>query len=271
MPELPEVEHTARMLRRWLDGKRIVRAEAPPTRIFRGSDAGAFERELRGRRLQRIDRRGKYLLFTFDGGVGLLAHLGMTGKWVRRDAGSPPPRHVRAALHLEDGSAVLYDDPRLFGRIALVPAEELFACKEIVGLGADPLVEGVDAARLGERLRRSSRAVKIVLMDQAAIAGIGNIQATEALFEARIHPSRPANTLDDAEIAALATAIEETIARTLRQIGDEEIVYVEEPGAENPFLIYGRAGQPCPRCGATLEKLVLGGRTSVYCPHCQRL
>src|SRR5688572_21220302 len=115
MPELPEVEHARLSLRRWLSRARIERAEADPTRIFRGSDRRAFERALAGRRLASIERRGKYLALTFDHDVGLLAHLGMSGKWVRRRPGQAPPRHSRARLHLEGGAVIHYDDPRMFG------------------------------------------------------------------------------------------------------------------------------------------------------------
>jgi len=271
MPELPEVEFAARCLRRWLKGKRIEAAEAPPTRIFRGSDAGAFERELPGRKLEWLERRGKYLLLGFSGNLGLLAHLGMTGKWMRIGRTQERPSHVRASLLLARDGVVLYRDPRLFGRIAVHRADELFTLPEVRSLGPDPLVDGIDPAALHERLRRTRRAVKVAIMDQAVIAGIGNIQATDALFHARIHPARPADTLDRREVEALADGIRRSIEYTLGLQGEceDEIEYVEESGAANPFVIYGRAGHPCPRCTTRLEKIDLGGRTSVFCPHCQ--
>jgi len=271
MPELPEVEFAARALSRWLEGRTIERAAAPESRIFRGSDRRAFERDLQGRTLQRVDRRGKILLLSFDRDVGLVSHLGMTGKWVRRGPDDPRPGHTRARLALRGDGIVYYDDQRLFGRLAIHPAHALLELPEVRALGPDPLVDGVDPKRLHERLQRTSRSVKVAIMDQAVIAGIGNIQATEALFRARIHPARVASTLSPAEVRALAKGIEDSIADTLRQAGDgDDITYVEEPGAANPFVVYGRKGKPCPRCRTLIETIVLGGRTSAFCPHCQK-
>lgn len=272
MPELPEVEFAARSLRRWLARRTIVAARAPDTRVFRGSDRHAFERELPGKTLDWIERRGKWLLLAFTGNVGLLAHLGMTGKWLRVRSEADLPTHVRARLDLDDGRIVCYRDPRLFGRIVVHPADRLFDRPEIRALGPDPLVDGLDPDALHERLRKSQRPIKVALLDQGLIAGVGNIQATEALFLARIHPARPAASLDAAEVRALVEAIDRSIRETLAAQGEgETIAYVEEPGAENPFRVYGRAGSPCPRCGATLEKIEIGGRTSAFCPREQRL
>ena len=270
MPELPEVEFAARALRRWLSGRRIVSADAPESRVFRGSERREFVRRLPGESLDWIERRGKYLLLAFRGGVGLLNHLGMTGKWVRVPPGALLPTHVRARLDLDSGEVVAYRDPRLFGRIAVHPADELFSLPEIRALGPDPLVDGVDAARLHERLSRSRRPVKVALMDQGLLAGLGNIQATEALFLAGIHPARPASSITPQEARQLASAILESLERTLKAQGaGDSITYVEERRAPNPFRIYGRAGSPCPRCGTTIEKMELGGRTSAFCPRCQ--
>lgn len=269
MPELPEVESAARGLRRWLDGTAIQRAHAPPTRIFRGSDSKRFESELTGRSLEKVERRGKYLLLFFDDDVGLLSHLGMTGKWVCTSGSEPAPRHQRAWLELSTGATVRYDDPRQFGRMAVHRASQLLSIPEIRALGPDPLVDGLDAEALFSRLRKSTRAVKVALMDQALIAGVGNIQATEALFNARVHPARPCRSLTVSEVEAIIEGLRVSIQRTLDISGDEEIAYVSEAGASNPFVVYGRAGSPCPRCGTELEHLSLGGRTSAYCPKCQ--
>lgn len=270
MPELPEVEIAARTLRNWLDGHTIEGAEAEDTRIFRGSDREAFTSELIGKRLEWIERRGKYLLLAFTGNVGLLSHLGMTGKWVMRSRSEPPPRHVRARLLLAGDGIVSYRDPRLFGRISLHPADELFQLKEIASLGRDPLVDGIDPLRLYERMQRTTRPVKVALMDQAVLAGIGNIQATDALFRARIHPSRQGKSLRLEEVRDIASALLDSIAFTLEAEGEGEIAYIEEPGTPNPFLVYGRDGSPCPNCGHPLEKITLGGRTTVFCPVCQK-
>lgn len=272
MPELPEVEFAARALRRWLEGRRVASAQAPPSRIFRGSEREAFLRRLPGTRLTWVERRGKLLLLGFTENVGVLSHLGMTGKWIRVPKGAPPPSHVRASLELDDGEKVVYRDPRLFGRLAVHPADALLDLPEVRALGPDPLVDGIDPEALHARLARSGRPVKVAIMDQGVIAGIGNIQATEALFRAGLHPARPASSLTLAEVRRLVDAIRASIEDTLVAQGDgDSIVYVEEDRSQDPFRIYGRAGTPCPRCGTPLEKLELGGRTSVFCPRCQPL
>jgi formamidopyrimidine-DNA glycosylase len=276
MPELPEVEHAARTLRAWLDGKTIVRAVAGDTRIFRGGSPRDFERLLPGHRLVRVDRRGKYLLLTFDGELGLLSHLGMTGKWVRRTPKASSgrrtvPKHSHARLVLDDGSALHYVDPRLFGQLGLVAGGAVSELPVIRALGPDALVDGVDAARLYAVLVRSARPIKVALLDQSVLAGIGNIYATEALFHAGIHPSRPSKSVTRDEANRLAVELRAVIELAIAGMVGEEIAYLSQGrGAENRFVIYDRAGAPCPRCGRTLDKLTIGGRTSAFCPGCQR-
>lgn len=276
MPELPEVEHAARTLRAWLSGRSIVRAVASDTRIFRGGSPRDFERLLAGRRIERIDRRGKYLLLTFDGGLGLLSHLGMTGQWVRR-APKPAsgrrtvPRHSHARLVLDDGNAVHYVDPRLFGRLSLVVEGAVSELPVIRALGPDAIVDGIDASRLHAVLARSARPVKVALLDQSVLAGVGNIYATEALFHAGIHPARPSKSLTLDETARLAVEIRAVLEVSIAGMGGDEIAYLWQGlGARNRFVIYDRAGTPCPRCGRALEKATIGGRTSAFCPGCQR-
>lgn len=270
MPELPEVEFAARILRRWMGGRRVDSVEAEPSRIFRGSDRGEFLRLLPRKTLEWVERRGKYLLLGFSENVGLLNHLGMTGKWVRAPRGGELPSHVRARFELEGGVVVGYRDPRLFGRMAVHPADALFSLPEIRGLGPDPLVDGLDADALHRRLSRSRRPIKVALMEQSIVAGVGNIQATDALFLAGVHPARPACELSREEVGRVVAAILESIERTLEVQGeDDSITYVEEARSQNPFLIYGRAGAPCPRCETELQKMELGGRTSAFCPRCQ--
>lgn len=269
MPELPEVEIAARNLRRWLDGRTVVRAEAEPTRVFRGSSARTFQERLAGRRLERLDRRGKYLLFAFDGGVGLVSHLGMTGKWVRRDAGAGEP-YSRARLRLDDGAVLHYRDPRLLGRIELAPAAALAGVAAVARLGPDPLNDDLTPALLADRLRTTRRAIKVALLDQSVLAGVGNIQAAEALWRARIHPTRSAHRLTPAEVARLCRGILASIAHSLCAETSEEIPYVEEPGSQNPFLVYARRGEPCRRCRRRIAAIRQARRTTFYCPRCQR-
>lgn len=266
MPELPEVELTRRNLERWLQGRAVVRAEAEPTRCFRGARRADFE-ALRGR-LSFISRKGKYLMIAFDEGHGLLAHLGMTGKFVRRPAGTAEP-YSRARFLLDDTTVIHFRDPRMFGRIEPAPVDRLGELPAIRALGLDPLSEGLTARALKEAVGSSKQDLKVALMDQGRIAGLGNIHAAEALYRAGLHPARKPATLKDEEWRRLATRIRQTIAFALRSEDGEELEYVEEPGAGNPFLIYGRAGERCRRCAAQVKSFTQGGRTTHFCPRCQ--
>lgn len=266
MPELPEVEFARRSLERWLSRERVVRAESTRTRIFRGASRKAFE-AIRGN-LVHARRRGKYLLLEFEHGQGLLAHLGMTGKWVKRPSGVVEP-YSRARLILDRGEVVHFHDPRMFGRLEPVPAEKLETLPVVKALGLDPLVDGLTANSLAERVGRSKQDLKVALMDQGRIAGLGNIHAAEALYRARIDPRRKPATLSAEEWRALARGIRATIRLALEDADEEEIEYVEE-GGDNPFLVYGRAGERCRRCGATFASFPQGGRTTHFCPGCQR-
>jgi len=269
MPELPEVEHAASTLRLWLAEAPVLRARAAATRLFRAGDHRLFEQRLTGRRLERVERRGKVLLLSFDGDVGLLSHLGMTGKWVRRP-GSDTPAHSHAQLELPGAFVLHYCDPRLFGRLEVHRAVDLLDLPVVRALGPDPILDGIDVAALHGRLEGTARAVKVAIMDQAVLAGIGNIYATEALFRAGIHPARPARSLTRREVGRLAKGIEAALGEVLGRPA-EEIAYLSEGGAvQNPFLVYDREGEPCPRCGRALEKRVIGGRASVFCGRCQK-
>ncbi|MBZ4420974.1 bifunctional DNA-formamidopyrimidine glycosylase/DNA-(apurinic or apyrimidinic site) lyase [Myxococcus sp. RHSTA-1-4] len=266
MPELPEVEIARRNLVRWFSGRRLVRAEADDTRIFRGAERRHFE-ELSGR-LESLVRRGKYLLFAFEGGRGLMGHLGMTGKFVRRTEGQVEP-HSRARFHLDDGHVIHFSDPRMFGRMEPAPAPLLRTLDPVGLLGRDPLADGLTAGQLAEAVGSSRQPLKVALMDQERLAGLGNIHAAEALFRAGLHPSREPGSLTPAEWKRLVQAIRATIDFGLKEQEGEEPVYLEEGRSENPFLVYGRAGGPCSQCGTPVESFTQGGRTTHFCPKCQ--
>jgi formamidopyrimidine-DNA glycosylase len=215
----------------------------------------------------RVARRGKWLLVELDG-VAIASHLGMTGSWIRLAKDERAPSHVRASLFLDDDSALVYRDPRLFGRLAVGPRAELEQRLGITELGPDPLHDGVDPKALHRHFARSARAVRVVLLDQTVLAGVGNILATEALFFAKIDPGRSAKTISSVEARAIARGVEKAVARGIASF---EGKYLHGGGdVENPFLIYGRAGEPCPRCKTPLEKHTIAGRTSTSCPRCQR-
>ncbi|HEV8324243.1 MAG TPA: DNA-formamidopyrimidine glycosylase family protein [Myxococcota bacterium] len=281
MPELPEVETNARNLRAWTVGRRIVAVTPPPGRREAGGlTPRAFAARLRGRRVEAVDRRGKWTLVRLSGGAGLGLHLGMSGKYARLAAGQALlPRFTRAVFALDDGTRVCFVDARRFGRlIAAARYDALCARPEIASLGPDALA-ATSPAHLRAALAATTRSVKEAIMDQRVLAGVGNLYATEALWRARLHPAVPAPAVaaDAAALRGLARAIPAALAHGLRLLraatraGARAAVppeYLEE-GAPNPYFAYDRAGEPCPRCRTPFQALTLGGRTSVFCPRCQ--
>jgi formamidopyrimidine-DNA glycosylase len=274
MPELPEVEIAARNLRAWTRDRTIVSADGAATAryVFRPSTPAAFARAVTGARIGEIRRVGKHLLVALekDGApLGVLAHLGMTGKWLRRAEGDPPTRFSRARLHLDDGTVLHFDDLRLFGRLRIVAGARFDEVPEVGALGKDPLEHGLDAAALGEALGRSKLPVKVRIMDQAVLAGVGNIYASEACFRAKVDPRRRGPSLSRAEVTRLARAIVTALKDGIARQEGPEITYVEE-GGENPFLVYGKEGERCPRCRkAAIRRVVQAQRSTFFCPECQ--
>jgi formamidopyrimidine-DNA glycosylase len=286
MPELPEVEFARRVLDLWTKGRTITRVRIADARVLDdGVKPASIVRTLTGRPIAAVTRRGKWLRFELGEAASgststktkqaplVFSHLGMTGRWQVTTVDAPELRFEKVRLDLARGteaSSLRYTDPRLFGRFAVV-AEDLPAWK---ALGPDPLIDGIDAVVLAKQLARRKKAtIKETLLDQTVLAGIGNIQAQEALFRAKVHPERMASELSLREVRVLGVALLETIHATLALTpeGETKIVYVEDAGATNPFAIYGREGEPCPRCKKALVKIVQGGRGTIFCAHCQRI
>jgi formamidopyrimidine-DNA glycosylase len=261
MPELPEVEFARRQLRRWLHRATVIDAKAHAKQIAR-SDALAT---IVGRKVKAIERKGKWIRVTFDGGARLFSHFGLTGKWVLRDRDAETERYERARIDTSK-SSLRYLDPRMFGRIEVSERDVPGWTK----LGPDPLVDGIDVPRLQKIFGRRKRTVKETLLDQKVLAGIGNIQAIESLWRAKIDPRTRADALSAADVRTLAKAIRWSIDRTLELEAGDEITYVEESRAANPFIVYGKRGKPCPRCKTSIERIVIGGRGTYLCPTCQR-
>jgi formamidopyrimidine-DNA glycosylase len=264
VPELPEVEFCRRALLRWTDGRAVVGSHVVDPRSVRLSrtdrpGAGRADGEAALAAVARgrpgpVLRHGKRLLWAFDQGA-LLLHLGMTGKWTRKLPGWPKVR-----LDLDDGVHLWFSDPRLLGGVVPTTREE----------GERMLREGLGPDALAGPLPRltGKRPVKVALMDQALVAGLGNVHAMEALWRARIHPATPCDAIDDVTHARLDAAVREQLLDTLALQGDDdEIVYVEEDRSSNPFSIYRRAR--CPRCGGDISRIVQGGRATYWCEACQ--
>lgn len=264
MPELPEVEHTRQNLTRWMLHARVASVQTNDTRIVRPETPRAFVRALTGRTVDRIERRGKWLKLTLDDGRCLFAHLGMSGWFEHVRSGKALLRFERVSFEVEKRGArsrIAYVDSRRWGRMILA-REDIATWR---ALGPDPLDDGVDLERLARKLTRRKRSsIKEALMDQTVLAGVGNIQAIEALWKAGIDPRSTASAISTSDLEAIASGLRWTIGRTLEDLAKSGL------GAESPFWIYGRQGEACPRCGHTLERVVLGGRTTTFCPGCQR-
>jgi formamidopyrimidine-DNA glycosylase len=276
MPELPEVETVRRVLEPLLVGRRFDQVAISDPRLTAPLDPDAFAANLTGERVAALERRGKYLLVVFESGRRLVIHLRMTGSLRWRPALSEPAddAHQRALIRLDDGSSLAYRDVRRFGTWQLLgPAqlEEHLARR----LGAEPLAPAFTARALGARLAGRRVPLKAAILDQRTLAGVGNIYADEALWRARLHPRRGAGSLDGEELGALhrgiRAALREGIARQGSTLRDYSLPDGASGTMQHEFKVYGRAGEPCPRCGTPIERIVVGGRGSWYCPHCQRL
>ncbi len=277
MPELPEVEFARRRLAAWMPKRKVVALEIFDERILRGASVKSIERALVGRKVLDVTRKGKWLRITLHPRIKLFSHLGMSGRWVEREANAPIERFERVRLTLSRGArttTVRYLDMRLFGRFVVARADTA----EWAALGPDPILDGIDPATFARALRGRKKTIKEALLDQSILAGVGNIYATEALFRARIDPRARTNTLSDAHIRAIAKGVDASLRAGIALTTGDELTYLQDgkregaKEASNPFRIYGRGGKPCPRCKKTaLSRIVLGGRTTVFCSRCQHL
>ncbi len=272
MPELPEVETVRRALAPVLTGARFEHVEIHDARLVRPFDPAIVAGELVGERVAGVGRRGKYLIVRFDSGRALLVHLRMTGslRHAPRGALADDP-HTRAVVSLDDGSDVSYRDVRRFGTWELFERGDLAPYLQ-ARLGPEPL-GAFSASRLGTRLEGRRAPLKAALLDQRTIAGLGNIYVDEALWHSRIHPLRLAGSLDDAELARLHRAIRGVLREGIARQGSTLRDYALPDGSygsmQNEFRVYGRGGEPCERCRMILVRIVVGGRTTTFCPDCQ--
>ena len=275
MPELPEVEHIVRALRRSILGRRILAAEIKLPRLLVGSSPASFKRELRGARIDAVNRRGKYILIELDNQQVLLVHLRMTGKFLCIGADQPLPPYPHVVFYLDDDRRLVFCDMRQFGRMRLLPAQKLSALPQIEALAPEPLTDDFSLAYFLETLSKSRRSLKQLLLDQTRILGLGNIYASEALFLARISPLKPADSLSKKRASRLHEAIREILQEAIDAGSTLRIDLTDGNGSyfgttERFWRVYERAGEPCVTCGAHIRRLVQGGRSTYYCPRCQR-
>jgi formamidopyrimidine-DNA glycosylase len=289
MPELPEVEVTRRRIAKLLVGRKIARVITTKPSYFFLTSPGRLQRELAGRTVAKLDRHGKYLLARLDSGATLLLHLGMTGQLFgegatslrllradRRSAASENPRgfspdeHTHLQLEFSDrGARVFFRDVRKFGKVLLVALGKSDPRLEKLGIDAldakgDHLFEAASVRKIP---------IKTLLLDQAVIAGIGNIYADEALFLARVNPLRSANRVSRDECKAIVAAAQKVMKRSIQTGGSSISDYVNPDGSDggyqNERRVYGREGEPCPRCRKPIQRVVIAARSSHFCPSCQ--
>ncbi|MBO0728226.1 MAG: bifunctional DNA-formamidopyrimidine glycosylase/DNA-(apurinic or apyrimidinic site) lyase [Acidimicrobiaceae bacterium] len=277
MPELPEVETIRRDVEKEFTGKRIKKVEVSGTRSVRRHRTGKeFAARLEGRRLVAAERRGKYLLLRLDNKDVLVVHLGMSGQLLRADPKEPHGKHTHVVLWFSGAPQLRFVDPRTFGELFVSAADELErALPELAHLGFEPLEEQMAWTQFGQMLVARRTRLKVLLVDQRFIAGIGNMYADEILFNAGLRHDRASDSLTPQEIRRLYRSIVETLQEAIRHRGsslaDEQ--YRDLFGTVGEFQrlhnVYDREGEACPRCRSSIVRDKYGGRSSFYCPQCQ--
>jgi len=271
VPELPEVETVARLIRPHLVGRRVKDASVTWPRTLGKVSTAGFRKGVTGTTIQRVWRRGKYIVIDLEPRRFLVGHLRMTGRMQVRAAGTDPSRHVKVSLDLDDGSVFEFIDVRKFGRLVLADnPEDVFP-----SLGPEPLSDAFTAEWFRAALKQRQRALKPLLLDQSFVAGLGNIYVDESLHAAKLHPLRRSNQLKRPAAVALHAAIRRILAEAIEREGSSFDTFYRtpegQPGAyQEQFAVYGRTGKPCPRCGTTIRRLVVGQRGTHVCARCQR-
>lgn len=299
MPELPEVEHVVRALRRAIVGRTIVASEVLLAKLIAPLSSSAFSRRIRNTKITGVSRRGKFILIELSRDTGsagvsparqtaahlrakrvqrvqtliLAVHLRMTGKFLYLNADDELPKHSHAIFYLDNERRLVFRDQRQFGIMRLVLAKELPKMKGIAELAPEPFGEHFNPEYLKSTLKRSRRSLKTLLLDQTKVLGLGNIYAAEALFRAGINPFKSANELSSQRSARLYEAIREVLEFAVAHIRggfklEEGFSYGE--AFERFWQVYGREGEPCVKCGAKIRRRTHGGRSTYWCPKCQR-
>ncbi len=273
MPELPEVETIKQDLEKKIVGRTVNRADVHLLRMIRKHDsAEEFKQAVEGRSIRNMERRGKFLLFRLESENTMVLHLGMTGQLLLRSSQSPleVDKHTHLVFHFNDSNMLLFRDVRQFGQVFIAGTSAL---EKQLGLGPEPLSPDFQEKDLVSVLNRTTK-IKQLLMDQKRIAGIGNIYADEALFEAGINPPRLANSLTPQETHRLFLALQRILKEAIELRGTSIANYVDTSGRrgemQNRHRVYRRTGEPCQRCGKKIRKIKVGGRSTHFCPQCQR-
>jgi formamidopyrimidine-DNA glycosylase len=276
MPELPEVETVARGLQREVAGRRILSVSLGKTDFI--DDPGALEKELPGRRILAVERYGKFLLLRLSANEGgkagedsaLLVHLGMTGILMPQAVNQPQRKHTHVVMQLDDGRELRYIDPRRFGRIAYLAGPVLQ--KELLRFGADPLLAGL--TEFTKRIHERRARIKALLLDQSVIRGVGNIYADESLWRSKIHPACLGERLKDEQVRKLYAMLQQILKKAILLRGSSISDFLDAEGLPGEYQqhhrVYGREDEPCFRCKARIRRVIVAGRSSYYCPSCQK-
>ncbi|MFD0896160.1 DNA-formamidopyrimidine glycosylase [Loigolactobacillus binensis] len=274
MPELPEVETVRQGLRGLILNKTIANVEVRWGKIING-DSAQFANDLVGETFKEVDRRGKYLLFRLSAGLTLVSHLRMEGKYRVTPQDQEITKHIHVIFNFTDGTALRYLDTRKFGRMTLIKTGSEAQVSGLNKLGPEPTATDFNVTDFAQRLRKHKKPLKPTLLDQNVVAGLGNIYVDEVLWLSQIHPLQPANTLSDQQIQVLHDNIIAEIAKAIQAKGTTIRSYTDAYGATGGFQlslhVYGREGEPCERCGVTIEKIKVAQRGTHFCPHCQIL
>ncbi len=274
MPELPEVETIKRVIELQIKNLRIDDIIINRPEIIEYPTAEEFYTSVKGQKICGMQRRGKFLIILLENGGRIILHLRMTGCLLLTPPNYPTEKHTHIIFKLGSGNELRFSDTRRFGRLWLVGRDKEDTYSGIHKLGLEPFDESLTAEYLNEKCKNRKKTVKECLLEQNIVAGIGNIYSDEILFAAGVHPKRRANSLTFDEWKHIAVIIPERLNYFIEKNRLTAEEYLETKGQDyrnTPFLqIYGHAGEPCPKCGDTLCKMVIGGRSSVYCQNCQK-
>jgi formamidopyrimidine-DNA glycosylase len=281
VPELPEVEHVVRALRRTIVGRRIIAGEIRLPKLVSPLSDSAFNRKIEGLRIKGVSRRGKFILIECQKPdrkveLVLVVHLRMTGKFLYLTADDELPKHSHAVFYLDNDRRLVFRDQRQFGVMKLIARSRLGRMKGISELAPEPFSDDFNPAYLKEVLGRSRRTLKTLLLDQTKVLGLGNIYASEALFRAGINPFQISAKLSTKRIARLHAAIVDVFHDAISDSSTSRI-HLEQPNGfsygeafERFWQVYEREGEPCVKCGARIRRVTHGGRSTYWCPKCQR-
>ena len=272
MPELPEVETVRRTLSNLISGKQIRDIDVFYEKMIRNVSVKEFKDKIENRKIESIERYGKYLIFNF-GEISLISHLRMEGKYFFKNADLPKEKHEHVIFYFTDGDTLRYHDTRKFGTMDLVKSSEVYKNSPITKLGYEPFNSLMTVKHLKGKFNRKSIAIKSALLDQTIITGLGNIYVDEVLFLSKLSPVKPANKITDTEILAIIENSVKVLNKAIKLGGTTIRSYTSSLGVsgkfQNELNVHTKKGEPCPVCETVIEKTKVNGRGTYYCPKCQ--